>query len=156
MISLTLITQALDPSFSSFKTQRGWRFLHYSQALLLVYCQDFTMVLLVWPSLASPSRTDLSLGRGVTDAQLYTSIQPPSACLTAFSCIMDSSVSMRNPEQSRKYLFLPWRPLYRMCPDIHSGNKAHCRNMWKRFECPDLTLLSSEEACAQAPIDTIS
>lgn len=107
MICLTLIRQALDPSFPSFKTQRGWGFLHHSQVLLLVYCQDFTMVLLVWPCLASPRRTDLTLGRGVTDAQLYTSIQPPSACLTAFSCIMDSSVSMRNPEKSCKYLFFP-------------------------------------------------
>ena len=105
MICLSLIRQALDPSSHSSKTQRGWGFFHHRQVLLLVYCQDFTMVLLVWPSLVSPRRTDLTLGRGVTDAQLYPSIQPPSASLTAFSCIMDSSISMKNPEQSCKYLF---------------------------------------------------
>lgn len=33
MICLPLIRQALDPSFSSFKTQKGWRFLHQSQVL---------------------------------------------------------------------------------------------------------------------------
>lgn len=107
MICLSLIRQALDPSFSSFKTQKGCGFLHHSQVLLLVYCQDFTMVVLVWPGLGSPRRTDLTLGRGVTDALLYTSIQPPSACLTAFSCITDSSVSMQNPRQGCKHSFLP-------------------------------------------------
>lgn len=79
------------------------------------------MVLLVWPSLASPRKTDLTLGRGATNAKLYTNIQAPSACLTAFSCIMDLSVSMKNLKQNGKYLF-SWRPLYRMCPDIYSGN----------------------------------
>lgn len=107
MICLSLIRQALGPSFPSLKTQSGWGFPHHSQVHLLVYCHGFTMVRLVWPSLASPRRTGLILGRGVTDAQLYTSIQPPSACWTAFSCIMDSSVSMRNPEQSCKYFFFP-------------------------------------------------
>lgn len=93
-----LIRQALDPSFLSFKTPSGWEFLHYSQVLLLVYCQHFTMVLLVWPSYASPRRTNLTLGRGVTDAQLYKIIQPSSTCLTAFSCTMDSSVSMKKTQ----------------------------------------------------------
>lgn len=73
MICLSLIRQALDPSFPAFKTEKGWGFLHHSQVLSLVYCQDFTIVLLVWPSLASPRRTDLTLGRGVTDAQLSAS-----------------------------------------------------------------------------------
>lgn len=104
---LLAFTPPSPSCLSSFKTQKGCGFLHHSQVLLLVYCQDFTMAVLVWPGLSSRRRTDLTLGRGVTDAQLYTSIQPPSACLTAFSCITNSSVSMQNPQQCCKHSFLP-------------------------------------------------
>lgn len=139
MICLSLIRQALDPSFPSFKTQRGWRFLHHSQVLLLVYCQDLTMVLLVWLSLASTRRTDFTLGRGVTDAQLYTSIQPPSACLTAFSCIMDSSASMRNQSKAASVCFFFMEITLQNVSRYSLWKLGSLQKHVKRFECPDLT-----------------
>ena len=144
----------MDPSSHSYKTQRGWGFFHHCQVLLLVYCQDFTMVLLVWPSLASPRRTDLTLGRGVTDAQLYPSIQPPSASLTAFSCIMDSSVSTKNPEQSCKYLlfffFFPGDRFIECIQIFTLETRPVAKTCGgKKIDCPDLTQLSSEEVCGQ-------
>lgn len=65
------------------------------------------MVLLVWPSLASPRRTDLTLGRGVTDAQLYTSIQPPSACLTAFHASRIRLLQWKTQSEAASICFFP-------------------------------------------------
>lgn len=92
---------------SSFKTQKGCGFLHHSQVLLLVYCQDFTMVVLVWPGLGSPRRTDLTLGRGVTDAGALHQHSASLSLPDSLSCITDSSVSMQNPRQCCKHSFLP-------------------------------------------------
>ena len=152
MICLSLIRQALDPSFPAFKTEKGWGFLHHSQVLLLVYCQDFTIVLLVWPSLASPRRTDLTLGRGVTDAQLSASFS------LLDSLFMHHRYICFNEKPRAKlqvFVFFPGDH-FTECVQIFTLETRQAAKTWKKFECPDLTRLSSEEDCDQAPINMVS
>lgn len=73
-----------------------------------------------------------------------------SACLTEFSCIMDSSVSMNNPEQYCKYFFFPG-DFFIECVQISLWKLGPLqKHMKNRFDCLDLTQLSSEEAHTQA------
>lgn len=118
---------ALDPSFPSFKTQRGWDFFipAKSSCLSIVGTSQ-------WPRLSSQAL----LPPGAQTSHWGVKQQMPALHQHSASLRRPDSLFMHhgfiwfNEKPRAKlqvfvffvFFFFSWRPLYRMCPDIHSGN----------------------------------